>query len=292
MHIVVTIPAYNEERTLGKVLADVQAAMHQQRARFTLLVVDDGSKDRTAAIAKAAHARVVRHPKNYGLAETFRTEMQECLRLKADVIVHLDADGQYQAEDIPKLLDKIAEGYDLVLGSRFLGTIESMPRLKRWGNRAFSCVISSITGMRITDAQTGFRAFTREVAKIPMTSNHTYTQEQAIRAIREKHRVAEVPVHFAVRNGKSRLIKHPFEYAVRAWVNILRIYRDYKPLTFFGAAGGIIFGAGLLLGLFAFVSWLATGRVGGVPRVVLSGVLLLVGIQIILFGFLADMIRQ
>lgn len=294
MDIIITIPAYNEERTLGGVLKDVQRAMQKTSYHYRILVVDDGSKDKTAEIARAVGALVVQHPRNYGLADAFRTEMDQCSRLGADVIVHTDADGQYRAQDIPLLLEKIDEGYDLVLGSRFLGTIESMHWIKRWGNRAFSRVISNITGMKITDAQTGFRAFRITVAQIPITSNHTYTQEQVIRAVQEKFRVVEVPVYFAVRKGdqKSRLIKNPFEYATKAWINILRIYRDYKPLKFFGVSGGFLFLVGFALGVYALVLWLLTGRVGGVPRVVLSGVLMLVGIQIVLFGFLADMNKR
>lgn len=292
MKAVITIPAYNEERTIGAVLDDLKRAISGLRGyKFTLLVVDDGSKDRTAEIARAHGAIVVRHPHNYGLAETFRTEMQQCIKAKADIIVHTDADGQYRAEDLHKLLAKVDGGYDLVLGSRFLGVIEDMPWLKRWGNKAFSRVISSIVNMRITDAQTGFRAFRREVAEIGMTSNHTYTQEQVIRAAQQKFRITEVPVYFARRPGKSRLIRNPFEYAAKAWINILRIYRDYKPLQFFGLFGGIFLGLGFLLGLYILMVWAMTDRVGGVPRVVLSGVLMLVGVQIILFGFLADMLR-
>ncbi len=293
MKLVITIPAYNEEQTLGGVLTSIKKVMQKTDYSYQILVVDDGSTDKTVAVAKAAGAIVFSHPRNYGLAEAFRTEMKQCLALQADIILHTDADGQYHADDIPLLLKKIEEGYDLVLGSRFLGTIESMPLIKRWGNKAFSRVISNISGMRITDGQTGFRVFTHEVAQIPITSNHTYTQEQVIRAVQEKFRVAEVPVYFAERKGsKSRLIRNPFEYASKAWINILRIYRDYKPLKFFGLFGGFLFLIGFLIGSYAAVLWILTDRVGGVPRVVLSGVLMLVGIQVILFGFLADMNKR
>ena len=296
MNVVITIPAYNEESTLSKVLQDVHHVVKQMQSKretdFRVLVVDDGSTDKTAAIAKKAGAFVVSHPHNYGLAETFRTEMQHCLKMGADVIIHMDADGQYKAADIPLLLRKIEEGYDIVLGSRFLGTIEEMPRIKRWGNKAFSRVVSSIIHMKITDAQTGFRAFTPKVAQLEMTSNHTYTQEQVIRAAQQKFRIIEVPVYFARRVGQSRLIRNPFEYAFKAWVTLLRIYRDYKPLKFFGLCGGFFLFMGFVLGLYILFSWILTDRVGGVPRVVLSGVLMLVGIQVILFGFLADMLRK
>ena len=207
--------------------------------------------------------------------------------------MHTDADGQYKAEEIPKLLEKISQGYDLVLGSRFKGYIESMPWLKRFGNRAFSNVISRITKTRITDAQTGFRAFTKEVAKMQITSTHTYTQEQIIRAIKNKFRVAEVAITFRRRiYGTSRLMRSPFDFAVKAWVNIFRIYRDYEPLRFFGTIGWAFFIVGFILGLWIFYLILTTGVAGGIPRVILSAMLMLTGIQIILFGFLADMWRK
>ncbi len=290
MRVVVTIPAYNEERTIEQVLTDIKQVMKNNRYSYKLLVVDDGSKDRTAEIAEKAGAVVVSHPKNYGLAETFRTEMQHCLKLGADVIVHIDADGQYRAEEIPRLISKITEGYDLVLGSRFLGKIESMPLSKRIGNKLASRVVSGIVGKRITDALTGFRVFTRTVAeRIKTTSNHTYTQEQIIRAVQEKFRIAEVPIYFAKRHGRSRLVKNFFEYGSKSLITVLRVYRDYKPLKFFGICGSIFLFTGLLLGAFITLSWALTGRVGPLPRVVLSGVLMIVGVQIILFGFLADM---
>ena len=295
MKVIITIPAYNEEKTISHVIKDIKDVMNTSKYKsdYKVLVIDDGSKDKTAELAKKAGALVYSHPKNYGLAETFRTELKVCLKLGAEIIVHTDADGQYSAKDIPLLLEKINQGYDLVLGSRFRGKIEYMPVIKRIGNKAFSKVISKITRTEISDAQTGFRAFRKDVAeKINLISWHTYTQEQIIRAVREKFRIAEVPVYFGKRNDKSRLISNPFEYATRAWINIFRIYRDYEPLKFFGSIGFILTLIGILLGLFITYSFVTTGNAGGTPRVILSMLLILVGIQIILFGFLADMNRK
>jgi glycosyltransferase involved in cell wall biosynthesis len=293
--IIITIPAYNEEKTLGPVLAGIKKAMEKSGREYSILVVNDGSTDNTEKIAKQNGATVVSHPINYGLAEAFRTEIDKCLEIDADVIVHTDADGQYRANEIQLLLKKIDEGYDLVLGSRFMGKIEKMPIIKKFGNRAFSKVITHITGMKITDGQTGFRAFTKEFAKkVKITSNHTYTQEQIIRAVKEKFKVVEIPIHFDKRGGKtkSRLMKNPFEYAIRAWINILRILRDYEPLKFFGYIGGLFFGAGFLIGLWVFFRFILTGVVGALPRVLVSVLFISIGMQILLFGFLADMVKK
>jgi len=292
MNIIISIPAYNEEKTIGKVITDIKKVMNQTKYKYLVLVIDDGSKDKTAEIAKKNGAIVHSHSKNYGLAETFRTEIEKALKLGFDVFVHTDADGQYLAKDIPRLINEIKKGYDLVLGSRFRGKIEDMSLLKRIGNKIFSKAISNIVRYDIKDCQTGFRAFTKEVAeKIKIISNHTYTQEQIIKTVLNKFKVKEIPIYFAKRKkGKSRLIKNPFEYAIKAWINILRIYRDYSPLKFFGCIGSFFSLVGFLIGLWLFSLFISKGTIGGhLPSAILSMLLILIGVQIIFFGFLADM---
>ena len=294
MKVVVTIPAFNEEKTIGRIVKSIKEVINKRNYNYQILVVDDGSKDNTASNARKAGAVVYSHPKNYGLAETFKTEIAKSLELKPDVIVHIDADMQYQPKEIPKLLDEIKNGYDLVLGSRFKGKIEEMPWIKRFGNIAFSKVVSQITSLQISDAQTGFRAFTRKVAEsIPITSNHTYTQEQIIRAVKQKLKIKEVPIYFAKRDGKSRLIPNPFSYAISAWISITRTYRDYEPLKFFGVIGSIIFGIGIVLGLYlVYFQFFGGGAFRHLGLMMLDVLVLSIGLQIIIFGFIADMNRK
>ena len=294
MQIVVTIPAYNEEKTIGVMVNKVNEVMKSNGYDYKILVVDDGSKDNTKEAAKNAKALVYSHPKNYGLAETFITEVEKALKLGADAIVHIDADMQYNPEDIPKLVKEIENGYDLVLGSRFKGTIEGMPFMKRMGNIAFSRVISNISETKISDAQTGFRVFTKEVAEnIKITSGHTYTQEQIIKAVRQKYKIKEVPIHFAKRKDKSRLISNPFGYAIRAWINIIRVYRDYEPLKFFGIIGSLIFLAGFVLGLYlTYIQIFGEGVNRHLGLMMLDILVLSIGLQIIIFGFIADMLKK
>ena len=294
MQILVTIPAYNEEKTLGNLIGKIHEVMKSNRYNYKILVVSDGSKDKTVEVAKKAGAIVYSHPKNYGLAETFKSEIKKSLELEADIIVHIDADGQYLPKEIPNLIAEIKKGNDLVLGSRFKGKIESMSILKRFGNKAFSRVISNITGIKISDAQTGFRAFTREVAeKINIISDHTYTQEQIIKAVRQKYKIKEVPVYFAKRNGKSRLISNPFSYGIRAWISIIRIYRDYQPLKFLGIIGSLIFFVGFVLGLYlVYVQIFGEGVNRHLGLMMLDILILSIGLQIIIFGFIADMLKK
>ena len=288
MRIIITIPAYNEEDTIGNVISEIKQVMDKTEYEYKIMVMNDGSTDNTANVAKNADALVYSHPYNYGLAETFRTEIEKALENNAEIIVHIDADGQYRADEIPKLIKPIEnKEADLVLGSRFLGTIEKMPVIKKLGNIAFSKVVSQISGIKITDGQTGFRAFTREIAeKITIISTHTYTQEQIIKAVRNKFKVKEVPVYFAKReSGKSRLMSNPVEFAVRAGVNLLRVYRDYEPLKFFGLVGFAL----ILTALSTFFySIFILGELMDITVIVL----ILAGIQILLFGFLAEMVRK
>lgn len=295
MKILVTIPAYNEEETIGKVASEVDNVMHNAGYDYIINVVNDGSTDNTAEVAKKSGANVYSHSYNYGLADTFKTEIEMALKENPDIIVHIDADGQYQSKDIQKLIEPIINGEsDLVLGSRFLGTIEKMSLMKKLGNMAFSKVISQIIGLKITDAQTGFRAFTREFAeRIKIKSTHTYTQEMIIRAKREKFRIKEVPIYFAKRqSGSSRLISNSFEYAFKAWINIFRIYRDYDPLKFFGSIGGILMGIGLIAGF--YILGIVFSGIDSLdektPTVIMCLLLITSGLQIVLFGFLADKI--
>jgi len=294
MRVVVTIPAYNEEHSIGKVISDIKKVMSKTNHNWKIQVVNDGSKDKTAQIAKKHGAIVISHPRNRGLAQTFRTEMANALKLKPDVIVHTDADGQYPAEYIPKLIEKVEQGYDLVLGSRFKGKIQSMPLTKYLGNLAFSKALSALTGVKLSDGQSGFRAFTAEVAReIKFINTFTYTQEQLIKAAKQKFKIGEIPIYARKTRG-SRLFKGPLDFAVRAWINIFRIYRDYNPIKFFGGVGLGFIGVSVLIGLYTVGSW-AFGFIDSInekiPSLLLTIIFFTTGVQIVLFGFIADQIN-
>ncbi len=292
MKVVITIPAYNEEKTLPPVLRELKEVTSKLPHEFVFLVANDGSRDKTVEVAKKAGAIVVGHARNRGLAETFKVEMRECLKLKPDIIIHTDADGQYDPRHIAEFISMIENGYDLVLGCRFTGKMEHMPFLKKVGNKMFARVLSKMTKTTITDSTTGYRAFTPAVARdIEYINTFTYTQEQIIKAAKMGFRIGEIPIN-SRHTRESRLFKNPFEYAIKAWINIFRIYRDYDPLTFFGKIGLVLMLLGFAMGLWVLYSVLVTGGVGGIPRVILSAVLLLSGVQVILFGFLADMMKR
>jgi len=294
MKLIITMPAYNEGKTIGGVVKDIKSVMDKKSFNYEILVLNDGSTDNTANAAKTAGAIVYSHQTNKGLAKSFNSEIKYCLERKADIIIHTDADGQYLAKDILKLINKCKEGYDFVLGSRFLGVIEYMPWLKRIGNKAFSKVISYITKTNVSDGQSGFRLFSKEIAKnINIISNYTYTQEQVLKVLLDgKYKYAEVPVYFAKRADKSRLMKNPFHYAAKALINLLRVYRDYEPLKFFCSIGLLSLLIGFISGFYLIYLHITTGIIGHIPMIIFTALTIITGLQIILFGFLADMFKK
>jgi len=161
--VIITIPAWNEGKTIANIISDIKDVMGSTDYNYKILVFDDGSSDNTISEAKKAGAVVGTH-RHSGLAETFRAEIKKCLEIDADVIVHIDADGQYYSEDIPRLIKEVENGYDLVLGSRFAETNFNLPKSKLYGNKLFARVLSNMLGIKLTDTTTGFRAFTRELA--------------------------------------------------------------------------------------------------------------------------------
>ncbi len=207
--ILVTIPAYNEQDTIGQVIRSIEQVLNKRD--YEIVVVSDGSTDYTEAEAKMAGAVVFR--KEYsGLADTFRYEMATAVKFNPKVIVHTDADGQYAADDILQLLRAVRNGADLALGSRLRGRIEYMPRSKRSSNILGTALIRTWLRADITDATTGFRAFTLDVARLPLKSDYTYTLEQIIRAKRAGFKIKSVPVQFLARKDESRLMRSPAHY--------------------------------------------------------------------------------
>jgi len=279
------IPAYNEEGSIGEVVKkSLQYLDH-------VIVINDGSKDNTGKVAKEAGAYVFNHDINKGLGVTVKHGFKEALRLKADIILTIDADAQYDPDEIPKILEPAEKNEaDIVLGSRFMGTIEEMGRVKKLGNKVFTWCVNRFAGLHLTDSQTGFRAIRREVLEeIPITSDYTYTQELIIRASEEGFRITEVPVKFLKRpHGKSKLISDPADYALRVSIIGLKTYRDYHPLQLFGALGTALIAAGILVGAIVVYNSVKYNQLL-MGNLILCTLFIIVGIQILLFGLLADM---
>jgi len=294
MKLVVIIPAYNEETSLIKVIEEIPRTIPDVD-QVQILVVDDGSTDRTAASAKQAGAdKILIHKHNMGLARTFRDGLDAALDLGADIIVNTDADFQYKGTEIPKLIAPILEETaDIVLGDRQIDTLDHMPWGNLWGNKIATQVTRWASGLPINDAQTGFRAFSREAAlRMNLTGDYTYTQETIIQAANKHLKIEQIPIEFRRREGKSRLISSFFRYARSAGVTIFRSFGAYHPFVVFSGIGVFCILLGLVFGFRVIIHYLTTGLVTPyLPSALLTTVLVIVGSLAILFGLLADMIR-
>jgi glycosyltransferase involved in cell wall biosynthesis len=293
MKLVIQIPAFNEEAMLPQAIA----ALPRRVTGFSevaVLVVDDGSTDRTSATARASGAdRVVRLPAHRGLAAAFSTGLSEAIGMGADVIVNFDADLQYDAADIPALVAPILAGEaDLVVGDRGPGTLEHFSPGKRLLQRIGSWVVRQASGLEVSDAASGFRALSREAARrMNVFSRMTYTLETLIQAGSKDLRVSSVPVRAHPPERRSRLFTSVGKYVLVQGANVLRITALYKPLKIFSAAAGLFLVAGLALGV-RFLVFYFTGRNPGghVQSLILAGVLIVVAAQTFLIALLADLV--
>lgn len=293
--MVVMIPAYNEESTIRSVIESIPKTI-PGIGKIRVVVINDGSTDGTVAEALAAKAIVISNPSNRGLAYTFARGMEYALEMGADIIVNTDGDNQYDQGEIPQLVNPILQGKaDMVLGSRFKGRIEHMPISKRWGNQFASWVLKQITGLEITDGQTGFRAFTREAAlQLNVMSRFTYTQETLLDAADKGLRIIEIPSVFRRRDGKSRLFNGVLDYAGRALHTIIIGNLKLHPMTTFGSAGIALALAGGLVGLPVFENLALTGSIGPdyLMRAIVTGILFIIGIEIAALGLIAALIKH
>ncbi len=294
MKLVVTIPAYNEEQTIGKVISEIPKKI-QGIKETEVIVIDDGSEDKTSEMAESLGAKVYKNKTNMGLAYSFSKGLSLALESNADIIVNTDADFQYDQSQIAELVKPILDGKaDIVLGSRFLGKIEYMPLGNYFGNIIVSNLVSFLMGKKITDSQTGFRAFSKEAAmKIQVYSNYTYTQETIMEAIEKKLVMVEIPVNFRKREGKSRLISNIFDYGKKVGLTILETYINYRPLKTFSLLGGLLLAVGLIVGSKVMVNFIYTGEVSPyIPSAILSSLLLIMGFQSIVLGMVAEVMRR
>ena len=233
--LIIQIPCYNEAETLGITL-DALPRQIQGIESVEWLIIDDGSKDDTIAVAKRHGVdHVVKLPRNQGLARAFQAGLNECLRLGADVIVNTDADNQYCADDIQKLVDPIVQGEaELVIGARPISETSHFSFLKKKLQRLGSFVVRQVSQADVTDAPSGFRAITRKTAmRLNVFSDYTYTLETIIQAGQNSFAVKSVPIRTNADLRPSRLLKSISSYVTRSAMTIVRIFMTYRPLQYF-----------------------------------------------------------
>ena len=265
MKLVIYLPALDEAATIAQVLDSLPDALPGITS-IQKVVVDDGSTDGTAAIALRHGATLVRHDRNRGTGRTFVSGVTAALSSGADIIVSMDADGQFRGADVQTLIQPLLQRRaDIVLCTRFgdQRLIGAMPPAKRFGNWLLVTLISAIAGRRFTDVSCGFRAFTRDAAlRIDIHSDYEYIHESLLNWSRGELRITEVslPVLAERPVGKSRIMRSVIKYGVHSAPVLTRAIRDYSPMKFFGFVSFVTFVTSFLIGLGVFVHWLRTGE--------------------------------
>jgi glycosyltransferase involved in cell wall biosynthesis len=296
MKLIIQIPCYNEEQTLALTLKDLPRELPGVDC-IEVLIVDDGSADGTLAAARAAGAQhIVVLPRHVGLAMAFSAGLEESLRCGADIIVNTDADNQYRGEDIPRLIQPILDGRaEITIGDRGVGGLAHFSPTKRLLQRLGSWVLQLAADVRIPDATSGFRAYSRDAAlRMNVLSRFSYTLETLVQAGAWRMALVYVPITTNLTSRPSRLISSLPTYLLNSTATIIRAYAMYRPLRVFLSIGALFASAGLLLGFrFLFLYTLALSShtpVGHVQSLILAAVLLVVGVQVGLIGLMADLI--
>lgn len=292
MKCIIQIPCYNEAQTLPQTVADLPTALPGVDV-VEYLVIDDGSSDGTAEVAKRLGVHhVVRHMRNLGLARAFRTGLDACLQLGADIIVNTDADNQYVGADIALLVAPIVAGEaEVVVGDRGVAQVAHFSPLKRFLQRFGSWVISQAAGVPVPDATSGFRAMTREVALHTLVlSPYSYTLETLIQAGAQRRAIRFVPVRTNPPTRPSRLMNNLPHYLANSTATIVRAYAFYRPLRVFTTIGLIALLAGTLIGVRFLIAYFSQGGAGHIQSLILAAVLLIAGFQTLLIGLVADLI--
>jgi glycosyltransferase involved in cell wall biosynthesis len=290
--LVIQIPCFNEETTLPITLSVLPRQVPGVEV-VEWLVVDDGSTDGTVEVArKNGVEQIVSFPKNQGLAKAFMAGLQAALQAGADIIVNIDADNQYCADDIPKLIAPIlANKAEIVIGSRPIDQIEHFSWIKKFLQKLGSWVVRRVSQTEIPDATSGFRAFSRNAARaLNVFSDYTYTLETIIQAGQKGMAITSVPIRTNQDLRKSRLIKSIPSYVTRSVSTILRIFVVYKPFAFFVFLGAVLFALGTFIGLRFLYLYFTVGGAGHIQSLILASILIGIGFQTIMVAFMADLL--
>jgi glycosyltransferase involved in cell wall biosynthesis len=292
MKLIIQIPCYNEEATLGIALSALPREIPGVD-KIEWLIIDDGSRDRTVEVARQYGVdHVVRLPRNQGLAKGFMAGLDASLKAGADIIVNTDADNQYCADDIPKLIEPILKGEaEIVVGARPIDDIEHFSLMKKALQKLGSWVVRMASKTDIPDAPSGFRAMSRKASmQLNVFNEYTYTLETIIQAGQKNMAIVSVPIRTNGDLRPSRLVKSIPAYVRRSILTIVRIFMTYKPFRFFVVPGLVFFTLGFIVGLrFLYFYFIGHGT-GHIQSVILAALLMGGGFFLGVTGLIADLI--
>jgi glycosyltransferase involved in cell wall biosynthesis len=291
--LIVQIPCLDEEATLPETIRDLPKRIDGVD-EIELLVIDDGSGDRTVEVARELGVdHIVRLTNNKGLAAAFQAGLDAGLKLGADVVVNTDADNQYRGADVAKLVEPILAGEaDIVVGDRRVAEIEHFSGSKKALQRLGSWVVRRLSGTEIADTTSGFRAYNREAALgLLVVDNFTYTLESLIQAGKMRVAVGQVPIETNAQTRDSRLFDSTGAYVRRNALSILRIYTRYEPLRVFASAGLVVSLLAIAAWMPFLLDWILNGDSSGhVQSLILGAVLFIVAVQLFALGVIGDLL--
>ena len=292
MRLIVQIPCYNEELTLPATVRDIPRKI-DGIDRGEVLIIDDGSTDRTVDVAREIGVdHIVRNKRNKGLARSFLTGLDASLRLGADIIVNTDGDNQYKGQDIPKLIAPILKGKaDIVIGDRQTDKIPHFSQTKKKLQRIGSLVIRVLSNTDVPDVVSGFRAFSREAAmQTNVVSYYSYTIETVIQAGKKQIAIASVPIGTNPKTRGSRLFRRMPRFLESSLTTMIRMYTMYQPLRVFFYLGCLCLLCGLIPSI-RFLFYYLAGQGGGhIQSLILAAILFVIGFQVLVIGLVADVI--
>ena len=293
MKVIIQIPCLNEEATLPATIADLPERIDGVD-EIELLVIDDGSTDRTVEVARSIGvAHIVRLTNNKGLAAGFQAGLDACLKLGADIVVNTDADNQYRGADVAKLVAPILSGKaDIVVGDRQVSQVEHFSGSKKALQRLGSWVVRRLSGTAIADTTSGFRAYNRDAALgLLVVDDFTYTLESLIQAGKMLVAVDQVPVETNPQTRESRLFESTGAYVRRNALSILRIYTRYEPLRVFASAGLVVGILALAAWMPFLIDWVFNGdSTGHIQSLILGAVLIIAALQLFALGVIGDLL--
>lgn len=271
MKIIIGIPAFNEEKNIGAIIVKLKKKYDD------ILICDDGSSDMTHSIASSLGALVVRHNKNLGYGAAIKTIFNEAKKLNGDILVTFDADGQHQISEIDSVLKPIIENKaEIVIGSRFLGSTKDLPKYRKFGIKTITGLTNTVTGSKITDAQSGFRAYSKKVLTeiSPTESGMGISTEILIKSSKKQMKLFEVPITISYENNSHS--QEPISHGASVILSTIKHVAIERPLLYYGVTGLCFLIVGLIFG-----SW--TIQIYSEQKVVMTNIAL-IGIGGVILG--------
>lgn len=292
MKLIIQIPCFNEEEVLPITLKALPKTI-KGIDEIEVLIIDDGSTDKTVETAKKSGiTHFVIQKQNLGLAKAFTAGLNKALELGADIIVNTDADNQYCADDIEKLITPILNGdSDIVIGARPVFSIKHFSLLKKILQKLGSFAMRMISSTDIKDAPSGFRAFSKNAAlQLNVFDKYSYTMETIIQAKAKGLRISNVLINVNPEIRKSKLVRNMFDYIRRSAFTMIRMFAIYRPFRFFAIIASLFIFLGMILGA-RFLWFFASGSgTGHIQSLILTAIMLIIGFQVGLLAVIAELL--